>query len=64
MIFGFSITQDGRSKFGVIKSTSEEVARAEVAGEVGVATDDVSIISAEEALSQFDEIAFLAPAEI
>lgn len=64
MIFGFAINNNGRSTFGVTGADSEEEAQQKVAVETGVPGHAVVMMSAEEALSQHDGIAFLAPAEL
>jgi len=64
MLFGFAINNNGSTNFGITKENSEEAARQKVATETGVSIDDVVMMSAEEALNEYDEVAFLAPAEL
>jgi hypothetical protein len=64
MIFGFAINSPtGSSSFGVVSADSTEAAQQRVSAEAQVDTEAVVIMSAEEALSQFDGVASLSPAE-
>lgn len=65
MIFGFAIKKaNGGTTFGVMKDSSEEEAKATVATQAMVSRDAVLIIPVEEALNQYDNVAFLAPVEL
>ena len=64
MIFGFALNTNGSTKFGVVNADSDEQAKRDVAADTGASENDVSIIDAGEALSQYDGIAFLMPAEL
>lgn len=63
MIFGFAITHKGTSKFGVVKADTDVLAKQSVVDSTGAAPADIAIINAAEALDQFDDVAYLAPAE-
>lgn len=64
MIHGFAINNGGSSKFGVVVAHSEVEAKRNISASTGVAADAINILDAEEVMSQFDEVAFLSPAEM
>ena len=64
MIFGFALNNNGSTKFGVISADTEAQAKHDVAADTLASEDDVSIIDAGEALSQYNGVAFLTPAEL
>lgn len=63
MIIGFALNRQGGSKFGVVSAVNKDVAKKAVMTQFQAAADEVVIISAEEALSQFNGLAYLIPAE-